>query len=97
MTRFKPLNADKAPADEPAEQRHQRWIHASQLEAGRWRRWPDTCNYCGERIGHLPECMMLTALSAGLPHEEVRPGCFTVRRHWIGDAIWAACEKRGSA
>jgi len=46
-------------------------------------------------LAPLPDCMMLTALSAGLPHEEVRPGCWVVRRQWIGDAIRAACEKRG--
>lgn len=94
MTRFRPIG--EAPADETQAARRQRWVHASEMEGRRWARWPDECNYCGQRIGHLPECMMLTALSAGLPHEEVRPGCFVVRRHWIGDAIRAACEKRGA-
>lgn len=95
MVRYRTLG--EAPADETPEQRRQRWLHAMELEALRWRRWADHCNYCQQRIGHLPECMMLTALSAGLPHEEVRPGCWVVRRHWIGDAIRAACEKRGAA
>lgn len=92
----RPTPIGEAPADETPAQRRQRWVLAVECEARRWRLWPDTCNYCHERIGHLPGCMMLTSLSAGLPHEEVRPGCFVVRRHWIGDAIRAACEKRGA-
>lgn len=93
MSRYRPIG--EAQADESPAQRRQRWVHAAECEARRWGIWPDACNYCQQRIGHLPECMMLTGLSAGLPHEEVRPGCFVVSRHWIGDAIRAACEKRG--
>jgi len=84
--------------DEPAKlTRRERWQQAAEMEARRWHLWPDTCNYCKQRIGHLVDCMMLTAFAEGLPREEVRPGCYTVRRHWIGDAIRAACEKRGMA
>lgn len=77
--------------------KRERWLMAAEQEARRWHLWPDTCNYCKQRIGHLVDCMMLQAFAQGLPLEEVRPSCFTVRRYWIGDAIRTACEKRGVA
>ena len=58
-----------------------------------WRFEPDGCIECGERIGHWggsaerPECLRIPL---NVPLEEVRPNCFAVRRHWIGDAIRAA-------
>jgi hypothetical protein len=85
--------------------RRQLWLREIQLELYRWRRWPDGCSYCGERIGHRLDrnagsdspCSMLAGpVAHRIPLEEVRPGCFTVRRHWIGDAIRAACEKRST-
>jgi hypothetical protein len=76
------------------------WETAIRRELRHWH-MPIACPHCGEWVGHWggetpsdarPRC---TLQPHGVPLQRVRPGCFTVRRHWIGDAIRAACEKRG--
>lgn len=75
-----------------------RWRNEIEKELYRWEWEPDGCYLCGERIGHSGGSVdrdPCPLIPLNLPLEEVRPNCMTVRRAWIGDAIRAACEKRG--
>lgn len=71
-----------------------RWRFAIRREQFRWRTG-ERCVFCKEWIGHqgggVPGIPACTLIPLGVPLEEVRPNCFTVRRYWIGDAIRAAC------
>lgn len=88
------------PADETHEQRRARWHKLIERELVHWASGK-SCRYCGQWVGHWgggapgepPPCPMIPM---NVPLEEVRPNCLMVRRHWIGDAIRAACEKRGA-
>lgn len=72
------------------------WLREIERELFRWRNL-DECPGCHQRIGHHLDCWILERpLANRVPLEQVRPDCYTVRRHWIGDAIRAACEKRES-
>lgn len=87
-------------ATETEAEHRARWGLEIQRELYRWRRQPDGCVLCSERIGHFGgsvERAPCPRIPLNLPLEEVRPNCTTVRRHWIGDAIRAACVKRGRA
>jgi hypothetical protein len=83
---------------ETEDEHRARWGREIRRELFRWRNSPDTCGFCGERIGHFggsvdrDSCKLIPL---NLPLDEVRPNCYVVRRAWIGDAIRAACEKRG--
>lgn len=89
------------PAAETPERQRRRWKLTIGREMVQWASG-DRCRYCGQWIGHWgggvaggpPPCPMIPL---NLPLDEVRPNCLMVRRHWIGDAIRAACEKRGAA
>lgn len=72
-----------------------RWRLAARREELRWSHpWP--CSVCGEWVGHWggsaerPSC---NCIPLNVPLEEVRPNCFTVRRHWMGDAIRAVTDR----
>lgn len=57
---------------------------------------PQCCPMCGERIGHFggsTERDPCGLIPADVPLEEVRPGCYSVHRSWIGDAIRAATSR----
>lgn len=72
-----------------------RWESAIRRELWRWR-LPEPCPACKEWIGHFggdatrDPCGLIPQ---GVPLEEVRPNRYVVRRHWIGDAIRAACKE----
>jgi hypothetical protein len=57
-----------------------RWLWGLAIRRER-RRWaePDRC----------------PSIPQDLPLDQVRPNCFVVRRHWIGDAIRAATTPKG--
>jgi hypothetical protein len=86
--------------DRPTETRsehRERWILEIRRELFRWHRG-EACNLCGEWVGHWggsTDREPCSVIPLNLPLQEVRPNCNTVHRHWIGDAIRAACEKRG--
>lgn len=88
------------PTDEQAQDAAylNRWTFAANRERARWRQsWP--CTVCGEWIGHWggsAERDPCSRIPLNVPLEEVRPNRYCVRRHWIGDAIRAACERRGA-
>lgn len=74
-----------------------RWESAIRRERWRWAS-SNPCPECGEWIGHWgggSERAHCEQIPMNVPLEEVRPNCYTVRRYWIGDAIRAACERRG--
>ncbi len=55
----------------------------------------DPCPDCGEIVGHFAgsaERDPCKRIPADVPLEEVRPGCYSVRRLHICDAIRAACK-----
>jgi len=81
---------DEAP-DEARKARRLRHEVAIRRELRHWH-MPIACPHCSEWVGHRSPCPLIP-LDVYL--EEVRPGCVVVLRHWIGDAIRAACEKRG--
>ena len=66
-----------------------RWITCIEFELVHWEN-PDQCPHCGEWVGHFggdaarDPCALIPD---DLPLQEVRPNCYTVRRHWIGDSI----------
>ena len=74
-----------------------RWTFAANRERIRWAQsW--ACTVCGEWVGHWggsAERAACTCIPLDVPLEEVRPNCFTVVRPRIGDAIRAACDRRG--
>lgn len=77
---------------------HDRWRWQIQREVFRWRNSPDACADCGELIGHYggdAERDPCRLIPQDVPLEEIRPNCYVVRRHWIGDAIRAACASKG--
>lgn len=76
-----------------------RWQFEIRRELGRWGR-DDVCPRCGEVIGHHGGDMQrdpCPVIPQDVPLEEVRPNRYTVRRHWICDAIRAACAKGATA
>lgn len=82
-----------------ADEARARWQSAIRRELWRWRVLPDGCPVCGERIGHWGGSDTRAAcnvIPVNVPLEEVRPNCYLVRREWIGDAIRAACDKKGA-
>lgn len=72
------------------------WRREIDMEMRRWGRNGEQCLACGEWIGHWggggvdrfgeprPPCRLIPQ---DVPLQQVRPNCYTVRRHWIGDAI----------
>lgn len=86
------------PAEEAAWQA--RWESEARREFYRWRHWADRpCPHCGELVGHCggsAEREPCELIPLNVPLDEIRPNCLVVRRIWIGDAIRAACEKRGA-
>jgi hypothetical protein len=84
-------------ATETQEQHDLRWMAAIRKELRFWR-LSTACPHCGEWVGHFGGRVdrdPCTLIPLNLPLDEVRPNCYVVRRAWIGDAIRAACEKRG--
>lgn len=83
---------------ETNEQHRKRWKLLISREMEHWETGKP-CRYCGEWVGHWsgsadrPPCPMIPL---NIPLQTVRPNCSQVYRHWIGDAIRAACEKRGA-
>lgn len=74
----------------------ERWRHEIRRELFRWHSLPEGCRLCGERIGHFGGDMQrdpCALIPHNVPLEEVRPNCYAVRRHWIGDVI-RAVERR---
>jgi hypothetical protein len=72
-----------------------RWTYSIRRELAHWRHMNCACHLCGEWIGHWggdatrPPCALIPK---DVPLDQVRPNCFVVRRHWIGDAIRAVCD-----
>lgn len=72
------------------------WVEAIEFELVHWEN-PEVCPHCGEWVGHFggstdrDPCALI---QQDVPLEEIRPNCYAVRRHYIGDAIRAACEQR---
>lgn len=70
-----------------------RWESAIRRERYRWHN-VGACTVCGEWVGHFGGSTTrdpCACIPDNVPLEEVRPNCYTVLRHWIGDAIRAAC------
>jgi len=71
-----------------------RWQSAIRRERWLWSK-PIPCPVCGEWVGHFGGSLERDGCSMiplNVPLEEVRPNRYTVMRHWIGDAIRAACK-----
>ena len=71
-----------------------RWQWAIRRELFRWS-LDEPCPVCGEWIGHFggdAQRDPCPRIPQDVPLEEVRPNCYTVRRHWVGDAIRAVCK-----
>ena len=69
-----------------------RWSFAIRRERWRWATG-EPCRECGEWVGHFGGSVTrgpCSCIPLNVPLEEVRPNCLTVRRQWIGDAIWKA-------
>jgi hypothetical protein len=91
------VTTDRAP--EAREEHRARWVSEIRKEMRYWH-LSVACPHCGEWVGHFggsTERATCTLIPLNLPLQEVRPNRYTVHRHWIGDAIRAACEKRGAA
>lgn len=75
-----------------------RWEFAARRDFYRTRLLAgDPCPTCGEVVGHFggsADRDPCPFIPADVPLEEIRPNCYAVRRHYIGDAIRAACEQR---
>lgn len=72
-----------------------RWQLAIRRELFRWGS-VGPCTVCNEWIGHFggdTQRDPCPCIPDDVPLQEVRPNLYTVRRHWIGDAIRAATSK----
>lgn len=89
--------SDVEPTPEEIEQaRRQRWEFQARRDYFRTRMLAgDPCPDCGEIVGHFAgstERDPCKRIPADVPLEEVRPGCYSVKRLHICDAIRAACK-----
>lgn len=76
--------------------RKDRWRFQIKRELWRWATG-EPCADCGEWVGHFggdTQRDPCPCIPEDTHLQEVRPNRYTVLRHWIGDAIRAAEEKR---